>query len=61
MVEVFGTHTNGPIIIEMTLLTTNEIAELVVFTDDPLLLCLQHLEVCNYPDATAGIKVRDHP
>ena len=31
MVEVFGAQINGPIRIGMTLLTTNEIAELVVF------------------------------
>ena len=31
-------HINGPIRRGMTLLTTNEIAELVEFTDDPLAL-----------------------
>ena len=31
MVEVIGAYVNGPIRIGMTLLTTNEIAELVVF------------------------------
>ena len=31
MVEVFGAQINGPIRIGMTLLTTNDIARLVVF------------------------------
>ena len=38
MVEVHGAHINGPIRKEVTLLTTNEIARLVVFSEDPLTL-----------------------